>query len=62
MAEEVRVSRIEIGGDEKPCRVFLSDGKELVGLGRVAPEPVARGGLLKVQIDAHIGPSKDGYG
>ena len=57
MTDKVRISRIEIDGDGYPCRVILSDGKELDGLQRVAPGAIMPNDIMKVQIDAVIGPS-----
>lgn len=60
MAEKVRISNIEIDGNGNACRVILSDGKELDGLERIAPGVIMLDGIMKVQIDAIIGPSDGG--
>ena len=57
MADKVRISRIEIDGNGQPCRVILSDGKELDGLLRIAPAEITPDDILRVQIDAVVGPS-----
>jgi len=58
MAGKVRVSKIEIGGGNA-FRVILSDGKELDGLLRLAPDAVSPDDRLTVQIDAILCPFDD---
>lgn len=59
MAEKVRISKIEIDGNGNAWRVILSDGKELDGLERIAPDVIMLNDIMKVQIDVIIGPSDD---
>lgn len=56
MADKVWISRIEIGGVEPRCRVFLSDGRELDNITCVRPGVVDMDSFLTASIDVILGP------